>query len=1598
MSSTEDPGGGNIKVVVRVRPFNNRERARHAKCIIQMEEDQTVVQAPDDSPGSKSTPSKSFSRAEKMKIFKYDKSYWSFDSIDEKYASQEQVFNDLGMPLLDNAFKGFNNCIFAYGQTGSGKSYSMMGPRDEPGVIPRICQQLFARIAEISKDDSHTFTVEVSYLEIYNERVRDLLNPKNKGNLRVREHPSLGPYVEDLSRLAVGSFAEIEELMDEGNKARTVAATNMNETSSRSHAVFTLTVTQKTHDFGTNMDAEKVARISLVDLAGSERASATGATGSRLKEGTEINRSLSALGRVIRILADLSSGKKQKDAAVVPYRDSALTWLLKDSLGGNSMTAMIATISPADINYDETLSTLRYADSAKRIKNHAIVNEDPNAKLIRELKEELGLLRTKLETGDGKVGEVIPLDNQLISITAPDGTIRTVARKEIAEQLNASEKLLKEMNQTWEERLAMTQEIHKQREAALEELGINIEKGFVGLHTPKNIPYLVNLSDDPLLAECLVYNLKRGSTRVGNADSLTTAQIRLHGSKILTDHCIFENEDGVVTIIPNDTAAVMVNGLRLSAARRLHSGDRIILGDFHIFRFNHPQEALMQRHKGTRKLRAPPSAIYAERKKAVSPTEGPKSSSASDDTERASISSDYVDFPSFEEISSGAGTPNPVTLAAEDAMGDWSFARMEAAKTYLGPDATANIASLTDEELDRLFDEMQRVRSIRKGRPESGLDMYDGDTDSMFSASSSPFASRDRRSINGIYDYFSEDPFLPTASRRNSTTDVYRPDSLKMKINQVRTELRGRMEVQRELESKLRENMNISPSPSQHSEKELVDNLQRQLSVASPPFTIKRKPELSQEEKILASKVIAKWRRRGSLRMMDTIYRHALLLKEAQIMSNEMNQDVRFQFTVVDEGFVAASSYDLLLNNAEPEEDESLMNAPKPSIAVRAMDFKDEVIKLFSIEKLASKVKSMRNIYNESPMYAELHGIPKTVPLSDTFLQKYTYVGDAYVPMIGALRGHKTEFSSDIISPHTLSVIGLVNVSLERSEGDPADPGDGLSSFTIVAHLKSILGFSEREFTEVHVQMFLPGGNETSYPGGISTSQVVSGFGDSAVVFDSYHAISFSSGLSAPTVRNPANSTLLQLKIFAKISSIHLEKLQSWDDMREEGAKAERVSSSLDKSDLAIQKHDAFVKIQVLELSDSGLYEAVDIVRGYDDEKGLLYLHIGVQKRIRLSITHSSGDSFDWSNISKLAVSDVRLIDPQGDIHSSQRKCDRVELRLINKLKTIANADGTRTVTVIGQWDSSAHSSIFLDSTTADKCRIVISVNWGVSTPSVTSPVEFTTNLVGVMQGRAARAPSRLSLILSSSRITHSYVALFQVQLRPYNAADPRPLSIQSTYISGEEYLGTWKPRGVSLVEQYTAARNLRIKRAELDHMNTVLCYVNVKDFPHSDSETFDDRQVRLLVMVLNLWKRNFRYERARSTSPNSYLANPQAGMKYVADVRQVSKSSTSVKGGYAWMPDDAMQSWERRYIDFRRPYLHVYNLPDMDEVFAINVTQCRIGYKPEVLESLQRPNIFAIYTDNGTHLICVKSHSELSEWVMKIGQGFGSDQTVMQD
>uniref|UniRef100_A0A8C7I8R5 plus-end-directed kinesin ATPase n=1 Tax=Oncorhynchus kisutch TaxID=8019 RepID=A0A8C7I8R5_ONCKI len=623
--------GASVKVAVRVRPFNSREMGKDSKCIIQMSGNTTTILNP--------------KQPKENKSFNFDYSYWSHTSPEDiNFAGQQQVYKDIGEEMLLHAFEGYNVCIFAYGQTGSGKSYTMMGKPDlknQEGIIPLMCEDLFTKFNDCNNDNTKSYSVEVSYMEIYCERVRDLLNPKNKGNLRVREHPLMGPYVEDLSKLAVTSYNDIQDLMDSGNKARTVAATNMNETSSRSHAVFNIIFTQKRLDTETDNTSEKVSKISLVDLAGSERADSTGAKGTRLKEGANINKSLTTLGKVISALAEVNK-KKKKVESHIPYRDSVLTWLLRENLGGNSRTAMVAALSPADINYDETLSTLRYADRAKQIRCNAVINEDPNNRLVRELKEEVGRLRdlllsqglgdilenlsdfknnnnnrqavnqkddlstvTNAMTGMSPSPSLSALSSRAGSIASlHDRIMFSPGSEEAIERLKETEKIIAELNETWEEKLRRTEAIRMEREALLAEMGVAMREdgGTVGVFSPKKTPHLVNLNEDPLMSECLLYYIKDGDTKVGRVDASSRQDIVLSGHFIKDEHCTFTSTTGpigevAVTLEPCEGAETYVNGKRVTEATVLKSGNRIILGKSHVFRFNHPEQARQEREK-----------------------------------------------------------------------------------------------------------------------------------------------------------------------------------------------------------------------------------------------------------------------------------------------------------------------------------------------------------------------------------------------------------------------------------------------------------------------------------------------------------------------------------------------------------------------------------------------------------------------------------------------------------------------------------------------------------------------------------------------------------------------------------------------------------------------------------------------------------------------------------------------------------------------------------------------------------------------------------------------------------------------------------------
>ncbi|XP_048188823.1 stAR-related lipid transfer protein 9 isoform X3 [Perognathus longimembris pacificus] len=655
----------NVRVAVRVRPLSKRETKEGARIIVEVDDKVAKIR----NLKVDSRPDGFGDSREKVVAFGFDYCYWSVNPEDPQYASQEVVFQDLGTEVLSGAAKGYNICLFAYGQTGSGKTYTMLGTPASVGLTPRICEGLFIREEDCASLPS-SCNIKVSFLEIYNERVRDLLKQSDKKKsytLRVREHPERGPYVQGLSEHVVTNYQQVIQLLEEGIANRITAATHVHEASSRSHAIFTVHYTQAILE--NSCPSEIASKINLVDLAGSERADPNYCK-DRMTEGANINKSLVTLGIVISTLAQnsqmfsgcqiLNSTASNGDCGIpspssgttvqgvpsrrwsyIPYRDSVLTWLLKDSLGGNSKTVMVASkwgagaascwdffvlclrrglghlscffpqgclycvhssnkpmegleglgmifktfssasaVSPAHTSYNETMSTLRYASNAKSIINKPRVNEDANVKLIRELKEEIERLKAMLLSFE--LRNIISLNDE-----KDENLKELVLQNELKVIFHLQvDELIKDWAQKWDD-----------WQTLMEHYSLDISKKRAGVLIDSSLPHLMALEDDVLSTGVVLYHLKEGTTKIGRIDSDQEQDIVLQGQWIERDHCTITSACGVVILRPAQGARCTVNGREVTAACRLTQGAVITLGKAHKFRFSHPAEAALLRQR-----------------------------------------------------------------------------------------------------------------------------------------------------------------------------------------------------------------------------------------------------------------------------------------------------------------------------------------------------------------------------------------------------------------------------------------------------------------------------------------------------------------------------------------------------------------------------------------------------------------------------------------------------------------------------------------------------------------------------------------------------------------------------------------------------------------------------------------------------------------------------------------------------------------------------------------------------------------------------------------------------------------------------------------
>ncbi|XP_058457903.1 kinesin-like protein unc-104 isoform X1 [Malaya genurostris] len=1672
-----------VKVAVRVRPFNSREIGRESKCIIEMSGNTTCITNPKVPPGT----------SESVKRFNYDYSYWSHDPRDAEFSTQEMVYSDIGEEMLQHSFDGYNVCIFAYGQTGAGKSYTMMGKQEESqeGVIPMICKDLFRRIQETETDDLK-YSVEVSYMEIYCERVRDLLNPKNKGNLKVREHPLLGPYVEDLSKLAVTNYQDIHDLIDEGNKARTVAATNMNETSSRSHAVFTIFFTQRRVDKMTSLETEKVSKISLVDLAGSERADSTGAKGTRLKEGANINKSLTTLGKVISALAEMASkSKKSKKADFIPYRDSVLTWLLRENLGGNSKTAMIAAISPADINYDETLSTLRYADRAKQIVCKAVVNEDANAKLIRELKEEIQKLREllkaegievqegpdgkvvcekrdankdeciKMEKGDGGGGGCGGVDG-----ANTDGEIgemekkicspnrlrkRTGSSTEMAvDQLQASEKLIAELNETWEEKLKRTEQIRVQREAVFAEMGVAVkEDGItVGVFSPKKSPHLVNLNEDPTLSECLLYYIKDGLTRLGTSEANVPQDIQLSGSHILKEHCVFENKDAVVTLVPHKDALVYLNGRKLTEPEVLQTGSRVILGRNHVFRFTHPEQAREKREKTKDK--------------------------------------DICETP-----------------GSNGEVADWNFAQCELLEKQgidLKVEMEKRLCALEEQykreklAADQEFAEQRktyeaRIDALQKQVEEQSMTM------SMYSSySPEDFHQEEDIFVNPLFEScwtareaglaawaFRKWRFHQFTSLRD---DLWGNAIFLKEANAISVELKKKVQFQFTL---LTDTL-YSPLPPELTPSPLIggaltNGQDDEFDHGPTPRTIVAVEVTDTKNGATHHWSLEKLRQR--LELMREMYHN-----EAELSPTSPDYNVesltggdpfydRFPwFRMVGRSFVYLSNllypvplvHKVAIVNERGDVRGYLRVAVQPVMDEENADFSNGV------------KQSARILFDEEQNGQ--HKIPKIRTIHDKD-EKY---------MEGANDIMKLE---ELEQEDADSGRGDSSVASELHDSNEHEPGEHLQpgkEFTFRVTVLQATGIAA-EYADIFCQFNFLHRHEEAF----STEPVKNSGSGAPLGF--YHVQNITVPVTKSFIEYLKTQPIV-FKVFGHYQHhpLHKDAKQDCQITRPPPRRMLPPSIPISQpvrspkfgplpcppSSTVLAKHDVLVWFEICELAPNGEY--VPAVVDHSDDlpcRGLFLLHQGIQRRIRITIVHEPTPEVKWKDIRELVVGRIRNQPEPADELDDSDSCV-LSLGLFPGEVLEVPGDDRSFFRFEAAWDSSLHNSALLNRVTQTGEQIFITLSAYLELDNCARPAIITKDLSMIIYGRDARTGPRSLKHLFSGQYRNPEAnrlsGVYELSLRRASEAGSpgvqrrqrRVLDTSSTYVRGEENLHGWRPRGDSLIfdhqwelekltrlEEVGRVRHLLMLRERLGMDTTPnpttktekdVCNLAQRAsaspvhmvIPHSPQTPVKDQQTptmperELTPRETELvWKcvkliqgrigskvdsceannqltvdaspgdegcadMNASYISGNSIElcspdrveiPNGWEAPAPAPQTqemplrlYVPELEEIRVSPVVARKGYLNVLEHGGSGWKKRWVTVRRPYVFIFR-SDKDPVerAVLNLATAQVECSEDQAAMVKVPNTFSVVTKHRGYLLQTLGDKEVHDWLYAI-------------
>ncbi|XP_026104845.1 kinesin-like protein KIF1A isoform X3 [Carassius auratus] len=1641
--------GASVKVAVRVRPFNSREIGKESKCIIQMTGNTTTIMNP-------KLPKES-------KSFNFDYSYWSHTTPEDvNYACQKQVYKDIGEEMLLHAFEGYNVCIFAYGQTGAGKSYTMMGKqeKDQEGIIPLLCEDLFTKISD-NNDNSMSYSVEVSYMEIYCERVRDLLNPKNKGNLRVREHPLMGPYVEDLSKLAVTSYSDIQDLMDSGNKARTVAATNMNETSSRSHAVFNIIFTQKRHDSETENTSEKVSKISLVDLAGSERADSTGAKGTRLKEGANINKSLTTLGKVISGLAEMDCApnknkKKKKVESFIPYRDSVLTWLLRENLGGNSRTAMVAALSPADINYDETLSTLRYADRAKQIRCNAVINEDPNNRLVRELKDEVARLKDLLYAQG--LGDIIEMTNamtgmspspSLSALSSRAGSISSLhdrimfspGSEEAIERLKETEKIIAELNETWEEKLRRTEAIRMEREALLAEMGVAMREdgGTVGVFSPKKTSHLVNLNEDPLMSECLLYYIKDGITKVGREDASSRQDIVLSGHFIEDEHCIFTSStnasgEGTVVLEPCEGAETYVNGKRVTEPTVLRSGNRIIMGKSHVFRFNDPEQARQER-----------------------------------------------------ERTPCADTPvEPV---------DWAFAQRELLEKQ-GIDMKQEMEQRLQELEDQYRKEREEASNLLEQQRldyESKLEALQRQVNSRYY----PETTEEEEEPEEEVPWTKRETELALWGFRKwrfyqftSLRDLLWGNAIFLKeANAISVELKKKVQFQFVL---LTDTL-YSPLPPDLLPPSIAkDREKRQF-----PRTIVAVEVQDQKNGATHYWTLDKLRQR--LDLMREMYDRA-----AEVPSNAVEDCEHMMsggdpfydrfpwFRLVGRAFVYLSNllYPVPLVHRVAIVSEKGEVKGFLRVAVQAISADEEAPDYGSGVRQSGTAK----ISFEDQQFEKFHTESCTGGMS------HTNTSQEELRIVEG-EGQNSEMG--------LSADEVNNNTCEVSPDDPSSPlKDGLECSLDVTQEKSLQ----------HLNI---GSNFTFRVTVLQASSISAEYADIFCQFNFIHRHdeAFSTEPLKNTGRGPPlgfyhvqNITVEVTKSFVEYIKSqpivfevfgHYQKqpflplckdlISSLRPTRRQFPRVMPLSKPVPATKLNTLtrstagpchcKYDLMAFFEICELEANGDYiPAVVDHRGAMPCHGTFLLHQGIQRRITVTIAHETGNEIEWKEVKELVIGRIRNT-PEAD--ETIIDPNILSLNILSSSYIRPSYDDRTFYRFEAAWDSSMHNSLLLNRVTPYGEKIYITLSAYLEMENCTQPTVITKDFCMVFYSRDAKLPASRSIrnLFStgafrpseSNRVTGVYELslchLADIGSPGMQRRRRRVLDTSVAYVRGEENLAGWRPRSdslildhqwelekLSLLQEVEKTRHYLLLREKLEASLLLgqdsFCGKDLMDSPKASSPAINpvvslcldsptERQRDLAAKCVRLLMHTFnrQYSQVSSSLSESKLSEMSASLlgesssshlstltpsstcpslvdghycspelrgaetnsgasspdldpfspierkprscTFIPNIQEIRVSPIVSKKGCLHFLEPHTSGWVKRYIVVRRPYVYLYRSErDCVERAIINLSSAQVEYSEDQQVMLRAPNTFAVRTEHRNILLQAANDKEMHDWL----------------